>query len=69
MFALLALAGDLGGSVGPSIVGHVSQRFGENLCAGVLGGIGFPVVLVLCVLLVRRQYKKAGKNNGTNQGV
>ena len=69
MFALLALAGDLGGSVGPSIVGHVSQRFGENLCAGVLGGIGFPVVLVLCVLLVRRQYKKAGENNGTNQAV
>jgi fucose permease len=69
MFALLALAGDLGGSVGPSIVGYVSQRFGENLCAGVLGGIGFPVVLVLCVLLVRRQYKKAGENNGTNQAV
>lgn len=54
MFALLALAGDLGGSVGPSIVGNLTQRFGENLQAGVLGGIGFPIVLVISVILLRR---------------
>lgn len=57
MFALLALAGDLGGAVGPAIIGNVSQRAGENLQAGVLAGIGFPVVLVICVLLVRKKYK------------
>ena len=33
MFALLALAGDLGGAVGPAIVGNVSQAAGENLRA------------------------------------
>lgn len=54
MFALLALAGDLGGAVGPSIVGNVSQYAGDNLRAGVLAGIGFPIVLVLCVLAVRK---------------
>ncbi len=54
MFALLALAGDLGGSVGPAIVGNVSQAAGDNLRTGVLAGIGFPIGLVLCVLAIRR---------------
>ncbi len=60
LFALLALAGDLGGSVGPAIVGTVSQRSGDNIQSGVLAGMGFPVVLVLCVLIVRKRYKRAG---------
>lgn len=54
MFALLALAGDLGGAVGPAIIGNVSQSAGDNLQAGVLAGIGFPIVLVICVLTVRK---------------
>lgn len=57
MFALLALAGDLGGAVGPAIIGNVSQSAGENLQAGVLAGIGFPIVLVICALSVRKKYK------------
>lgn len=57
MFALLALAGDLGGALGPAIVGTVSQQAGENLQAGVLGGIAFPFLLVVCVLMVRAKYK------------
>lgn len=59
MFALLALAGDLGGAMGPAIIGNVSQRAGENLQAGVLAGIGFPIVLVLSVLIIRKQYKNS----------
>lgn len=54
MFALLALAGDLGGALGPAIVGNVSQRAGENLQMGVLAGIGFPLVLVISVLILRK---------------
>ena len=54
MFALLALAGDLGGAVGPSIVGNVSQMAGDDLKAGVLAGMGFPIVLVLCVFVIRK---------------
>lgn len=57
MFALLALAGDLGGAVGPAIIGNVSQRAGENLQAGVLAGIGFPIILVICVLIIRKKYR------------
>ena len=58
MFALLALAGDLGGAVGPEIIGSVSQSAGENLQAGVLAGIGFPIGLVVCVFAVRKKYKR-----------
>lgn len=57
MFAFLALAGDLGGATGPAIVGNISQKFGEDLKVGVLAGIGFPIVLVICVLIVRKRYK------------
>lgn len=57
MFALLALAGDLGGAVGPALVGGVSQKAGENLQAGVLAGMGFPLVLVICVLALQKKYK------------
>lgn len=59
MFALLALAGDLGGALGPTIIGFVSQNAGNDLQAGVLAGIGFPIVLVICVLAIRRQYHSA----------
>ncbi len=59
MFALLALAGDLGGAAGPAIVGTISQRAGDNLQSGVLAGIGFPILLVVCVLLIRKKYSAA----------
>lgn len=62
MFALLALAGDLGGAAGPAVIGNISQAAGENLQAGVLAGIGFPVGLVLCVLAVGRKYKSSKTN-------
>ena len=54
MFALLALAGDLGGAAGPALVGTVSQSAGENLQMGILAGIGFPLVLVVSVFILRR---------------
>ncbi len=41
MFALLAMAGDLGGSIGSGIVGRVTQSAGDNIRAGM--GVGlFP---------------------------
>ncbi|MCQ2082285.1 MAG: MFS transporter [Lachnospiraceae bacterium] len=59
MFALLALAGDLGGAAGPAIVGMVSQNAGDDLKTGVLAGIGFPIVLVICVLSIRKKYRRS----------
>lgn len=54
MFALLALAGDLGGSIGPMVVGNVSQMMGDNLQIGILSGIGFPIILGISSLVIRR---------------
>lgn len=55
MFALLAMAGDLSGSVGPGIVGFVTQNANDNLKVGMLAGCVFPTVLVLSVLLLKRK--------------
>ena len=57
MFALLALAGDLGGAVGPAIIGNISEKAANNLQAGVLAGIGFPIVLVISVFYIRNKYR------------
>ncbi len=50
MFALLALGGDLGCSVGPSVVGFVSGLLNDNLKIGILVGVIFPILLLLGVL-------------------
>lgn len=55
MFALLALAGDLGCAGGPSVVGLVSEGFGGELKAGLLAAIVFPVVLVTGIRALRRK--------------
>lgn len=58
MFALLAMAGDLGGSLGPEIVGFVSERMNDSLKAGILMGGIFPAILVITVLLLRHREKR-----------
>ena len=54
LFAMLAMAGDLGGAFGPSLVGTVTQQAGDNLQSGMLAGAVFPLVLVLALFLLRR---------------
>ena len=49
MFALLALAGDLGCAAGPALVGAVSDAAGGRLQWGVLAAILFPVGMLLCL--------------------
>ncbi len=50
MFALLALAGDLGCSAGPTLVGFVSDAAGDNMKLGILTAIVFPAVMFGCLL-------------------
>jgi MFS family permease len=57
MFALLAMAGDLGGSAGPAIVGFVSQNHGDDLKAGMFVGCLFPIVLIVSVLVIKAKNK------------
>lgn len=53
MFALLAMAGDLGGSLGPGLVGGAAQRANDNLQRGMLVGCVFPLVLIISLLLLK----------------
>ena len=58
MFCLLALCGDLGCSLGPTVVGMVSSAFSDRLQAGILAAVLFPLVLVGCVLARKRLAKR-----------
>ena len=58
LFAMLAMAGDLGGAFGPSLVGTVTQRAGDNLQAGMLMGSVFPLVLVVALILLSRKTRE-----------
>ena len=51
MFALMALAGDLGCSGGPTGVGMVSSAFGDDLKKGILAAICFPLLLLVGIVL------------------
>ena len=51
LFAMLALAGDLGCSGGPTLVGFVSSGLGDNLRLGIFAGIIFPILLLGSLLL------------------
>ena len=53
LFALLALAGDLGCSAGPAVVGVVSAAMGANLRMGLLAAVVFPVALLLSLAALR----------------
>ncbi len=63
MFAFLALAGDLGATVSPAMVGSLSEMAGGNLKMGLLVATVFPVVLVFGLLLLKRKVGNA-QNRG-----
>ena len=55
MFAFLALAGDLGAMVSPTIVGSISEMAGGNLKTGLLAGTVFPIVLVFTLVILKKR--------------
>lgn len=60
LFALLALAGDLGCSGGPTVVGAVSSLAADDLKKGILAAIIFPLLLFIGILLIRPGGKAGG---------
>lgn len=59
MFAFLALAGDLGATVGPVMVGSLSEMAGGNLKTGLLVAVIFPVILVVSLMVLNKVKKNA----------
>lgn len=58
MFALFALAGDLGCSGGPTTVGMLSGAFGGELKTGLLFAIVFPIIMIIGALIQRKSFHK-----------
>lgn len=58
LFALLALAGDMGGTLGPSLVGFCTDRIGDDIQNGLLVATVFPVILVLSLVCIRYRSPK-----------
>ncbi len=54
LFALLALAGDLGCTSGPAVVGKVSEVSGGNVSSGLLFAAVFPLLLLTGLFLQKR---------------
>lgn len=61
MFALLALAGDLGCTSGPSAVGFISNAAGGDLKAGLLAAIIFPVLLLFGLFACKKATQASPK--------
>ncbi len=59
MFAFLALAGDLGAAVSPTMVGTISEMAGGNLKTGLFAATVFPIVLVCGLLVLKLRVSKA----------
>lgn len=53
MFAFLALAGDLGSTVSPTLVGSISEMAGGNLKIGLLLATVFPIILIIGLIFLR----------------
>ena len=49
MFALLALAGDIGCTAGPTLAGLVAEAANDNLKLGILSAIIFPTILAVMI--------------------
>ena len=54
MFALLALAGDIGCSAGPTLAGLVAGACGDDLHIGILAAIVFPALMLAGSVLLKR---------------
>ena len=58
MFAFLALAGDLGAALGPTMVGSIADAAGGDLKTGLLFAVFFPVVLIFGLIVLLKKYGK-----------
>lgn len=54
MFALLALAGDMGCSLGPTVVGFVTGISRGGFKTGILVAVVFPLILFACLSMLKK---------------
>ena len=52
---MLALAGDIGCTSGPTLVGYVSGIAGDNLKLGIFCAVVFPIGILAALLATKRK--------------
>lgn len=57
LFSLLAFAGDIGCSSGPTLVGYVSTALQDDLKLGLLSAIIFPLLMLIGLTLCKKEWK------------
>lgn len=63
MFALLALAGDVGCSIGPTLVGKMVDVFNGSIRSGLSIAIIFPVALLIGLRALPSKTKKDARGS------
>lgn len=63
MFALMALAGDIGCSAGPTLAGMVAGARGDDLRLGILAAIAFPILMLGGGLILLRRMRHSRSSN------
>ena len=58
MFAFLALAGDVGAAVGPTMVGGIADAAGGDLKTGLLFATLFPIVMIIGLILLIKKFRR-----------
>lgn len=58
LFAFLALAGDLGAAIGPSMVGGIADAVGGDLKTGLLFAVIFPAVMIFGLVILVKKFGK-----------
>ena len=58
MFALLAVGGDIGCTLGPIVVGVIAEGAGGDLRLGMAAGIAFPVIMLASLFMSRKAMKQ-----------
>ncbi len=61
MFALLALAGDMGCTLGPVAVGWIAEGFGNDLKASFIFSAIFPAIIILFIAILTLKNRKRKK--------
>ncbi len=54
LFAMLALAGDLGCSGGPTLAGAIASAFGDNMRTGIGAAVVFPIVMGMGIIILSK---------------
>ncbi|MGN1202256.1 MAG: MFS transporter [Eubacterium sp.] len=57
MFAFLAVAGDIGCTAGPSLIGWITDSLGGDLKKGLLFAAAFPIIIIIALTVLHKNKK------------